>query len=147
MSTRDFTINKQFPLTQQQNEVVEFLLKSPYCINATQTGGGKTYTTLTAAQHILNVRNDYECVCLVPPCALKAFKRELQQKLCQPFNTYTSSKPALMNNARFHIITHSMLNKYIDVIKGIYKRGHSIVCLVDEYQILQSYYLFFGLET
>lgn len=35
----DYTLNSDFPLTQQQNEVVEFLLSSPYCINATQTGG------------------------------------------------------------------------------------------------------------
>lgn len=134
----DFTINKNNPLTQQQNEVVEFLLKSPVCINATQTGGGKTYTTLTAAMHILNVRDDYECVCLVPSCALKAFRRELQTKLNQPYNQYVSGRPSFMQGARIHLITQSMFEKYINVIVDIRKRGHKIVALVDEYQITQD---------
>lgn len=34
----DYTLNKQIPLTSVQNNVVEFMLQRPACINACQTG-------------------------------------------------------------------------------------------------------------
>ena len=35
-SIKDYTINKEFPLSDMQNETVEFMLTHPYCINACQ---------------------------------------------------------------------------------------------------------------
>lgn len=35
-SINDYTINKKFPLSDMQNEAVEFMLNRPYCINACQ---------------------------------------------------------------------------------------------------------------
>lgn len=43
----DYTINKQFPLSDDQNEIVDFLLKRRHAVNAAQTGLGKTYMTLS----------------------------------------------------------------------------------------------------
>ena len=37
-SSRDYTINKQFPLSEEQNEIIEFLLQRKYAINGAQTG-------------------------------------------------------------------------------------------------------------
>ena len=37
-SRRDYTINKKYPLSDDQNEIVEFLLQRPYACNAAQTG-------------------------------------------------------------------------------------------------------------
>lgn len=34
----DYTLNKDVSLTSVQNEIVEFLLSRPACINAAQTG-------------------------------------------------------------------------------------------------------------
>ena len=35
---KDYTINKEFPLSAMQNEAVDFMLNHPFCINACQTG-------------------------------------------------------------------------------------------------------------
>lgn len=35
---RDYTINKQFPLSDDQNKIVEFLLQRKQAVNAAQTG-------------------------------------------------------------------------------------------------------------
>ena len=37
MSCRDYTVRKEFPLTDVQNEIVEFMLQRNKCINAAQT--------------------------------------------------------------------------------------------------------------
>ena len=55
---KDYTIAKQFPLSQDQNEAVDFMLNRPFCINACQTGLGKTYLSLTALMHILVANKD-----------------------------------------------------------------------------------------
>jgi hypothetical protein len=41
--TKDYTLNKKFPLSQAQNEVIDFLLSKNQAINGCQTGLGKTY--------------------------------------------------------------------------------------------------------
>ena len=33
---KDYTLNKQFPLTDEQNEIVDFMLNRNYCVNAAQ---------------------------------------------------------------------------------------------------------------
>ena len=38
MKLFDYTINKDIPLHDDQNEVVDYMLKHPFCINAAQTG-------------------------------------------------------------------------------------------------------------
>lgn len=38
---RDYTINKKFPLSNDQNEIIEFLLQRPQACNAAQTRTGK----------------------------------------------------------------------------------------------------------
>lgn len=37
-SSRDFTLNKKFPLSEDQNHIIEFLLQRKYAVNAAQTG-------------------------------------------------------------------------------------------------------------
>ena len=39
----DYTLRKEYPLTKEQNEVLDFMLKRNQAINAAQTGFGKTY--------------------------------------------------------------------------------------------------------
>ena len=33
----DYTLNKDVPLTEQQDEVVDFMIKRTACVNASQT--------------------------------------------------------------------------------------------------------------
>jgi len=33
----DYTLRKEWPLTKEQNEVLDFMLQRKYCINACQT--------------------------------------------------------------------------------------------------------------
>lgn len=35
--TTDYTLRKDFPLTKEQNEVLDFMLKKTKCINGCQT--------------------------------------------------------------------------------------------------------------
>lgn len=42
----DYTLRKKYPLTEEQNEVLDFMLKRNKVINACQTGFGKTYTRM-----------------------------------------------------------------------------------------------------
>lgn len=37
-SSRDYTLNKKYSLSDMQNEVIEFLLQRPQAVNACQTG-------------------------------------------------------------------------------------------------------------
>ncbi len=42
----DYTLRKEYSLTDEQNEVLDYMLKRNKAINACQTGFGKTYTRL-----------------------------------------------------------------------------------------------------
>ena len=37
-ASRDYTLNKKFPLSDMQNETIEFLLQRAQAVNAAQTG-------------------------------------------------------------------------------------------------------------
>lgn len=37
-SSRDYTLNKKYPLSDMQNETIEFLLQRAQAVNAAQTG-------------------------------------------------------------------------------------------------------------
>ena len=43
----NYTLRREYPLTDEQNEVIDFLIKRTQAINACQTGFGKTYTRCT----------------------------------------------------------------------------------------------------
>ena len=42
----NYTLRREYPLTDEQNEVIDFLIKRTQAINACQTGFGKTYTRM-----------------------------------------------------------------------------------------------------
>ena len=86
----DYTLRKEFPLTTEQNEVVDFMLHKAKCVNACQTGFGKTYVTLTAACLLLLNYSNLDVVALIPQKAVKAFTRELDEKLKIKYNLISS---------------------------------------------------------
>lgn len=137
-ASRDYTLNKKFPLSDMQNETIEFLLQRAQAVNAAQTGLGKTYMSLTAAILVMLQRNDMDTVVLCPQCAIKAFRRELTEKLKIRFNTLTSGKPQIQAGARIHIITHSSLKKRLEYLDKLHESGRKLLLIVDEAQILHD---------
>lgn len=100
-------------LSQDQNEVVEFLLQNQYSFNCSQTGFGKTITTLTAAVHnaVNNPTLDIHYAIVVPNSAVKAFEYHLKDILGIPYSIYTATKTRVTSGARFHIFNYTTLSK------------------------------------
>lgn len=135
---KDYTLRKEWPLTDDQNEVIEYMLQRNECVNACQTGFGKTLTNLTALCHLLLKYPDTHAIVLVPQRAVKAFRRELTEKLRISYNSLTSSKEQLQNGARITLITHTTLKKYIPYITELKNSGKRLLLLVDEAHILED---------
>ena len=134
----DYTLRKEFPLKPEQNEAIEFMLQKPYCINALQTGFGKTYTSATAGCHVLLKYPDTHLIILCPQKAVKAFKKELTQKLRVIYNELTSANKIINPKARITIITHSMLKNYLDYISELKVDGKRLILIIDEAHALQD---------
>ena len=96
------------------------------------TGFGKTYTGCTVLCHLLIKYPDTHAIILAPQKAVKAFKRELGEKLKVAYNTFISSKADIQKGARISIITHTSLKKYIPYINQLKEQGHRLLLLVDE---------------
>lgn len=134
----DYTLRKNYPLTKEQNEIIDFMISKPYCICAAQTGFGKTYLSMTLACHLLLKYKDTHAIVLCPQKAVKAFKKELTEKLRVSFNLFTSNKSTVMNGARITVITHTSLKKHIDYITNLREEGHRLIMICDECHILES---------
>ena len=69
---------------------------------------------------------------------MKAFKKELSEKLKVAYNLFTSSNINKQNGARITVITHTSLKKYINYISELKEAGHRLILLVDEAHILET---------
>ena len=133
----DYTLNKDIPLTSVQNEVVDFMLKRPACINACQTGLGKTYTNVTAVTHLLLQHKDLVAIIVAPPKALKVFRKELSSKLKIKFSEI-SAQEQQDNKCRVFLISHTKLAECTGVIERLRKNGFKLALILDEAHICQS---------
>ena len=77
---------------------------------------------------------DTDTIILCPQCAVKAFKRELTEKVKVSFNLLTSAKPIIQPGARIHVITHSALKKYLNFIDELHNAGRKLILMIDEAQ-------------
>lgn len=134
----NYTLRKDWPLTDDQNDIIDFMIKKNKCVCSAQTGFGKTLTCSTALCHVLLKYPDTHAIILAPQKAVKAFKKELGQKLKVAYNTLTSAQPQVQQGARISIITHTSLKKYIDYITELKNKGHRLILLVDEAHCLES---------
>lgn len=75
---------------------------------------------------------DTHLIILCPQKAVKAFKRELTQKLRVAYNELTSANKNINPNARITIITHSMLKNNLDYISELKESGKRLILIVDE---------------
>lgn len=132
----NYTIAKKYPLTEEQNDVIDFMLKRPQAVCAAQTGIGKTLTLCTAALHLMLRYPDLHFVICCPQKAVKAFRRELT-RLNTSFNELSSSTRRFSMDVKFTIITHSMLEKHIQEIIDLRSR-YRLGCILDEAHAAQD---------
>lgn len=148
---------KNFKLSPEQQDIVEFLLQRDYAMNCSQTGIGKTFSTLTAAIHKILERpqDDIHFILLMPLSAVTAFERELQN-LQLPYNLYSARRTKAMKDARFHIFNYSTLpkdvikkdrrgnvlgigtNKYFETFKKLRREHPNLWLIADEAHALQD---------
>jgi superfamily II DNA or RNA helicase len=168
---KDYTLkNKQnIVLTQDQNEVVEALINNPRFFNCSQTGFGKTITTITAAvYHYMNnleEGKDFDYVIVCPTVANRAFINLFQNIFAIPYNIYTAQNFKEMKDAKFHIFNYSTLTgnlikkkkvvnnvplvewvdnlqtatPYIEKLTELYKRNPNLHLILDEAHALQDF--------
>lgn len=135
---KDYTINKSYPLSEMQNEAVDFMLNRPFCINACQTGLGKTYLSLTALMHILVNNKDMVGIICVPPKALKVFRKELEEKLGVRNYSEFSTQNTINHNSRIILISHTVISKandenyIIPMLNDLLKKGKKLALILDE---------------
>lgn len=79
-----------------------------------------------------------DVIVLCPQCAIKAFKRELTEKIKVRFNLLTSAKPIIQPGARIHVITHSSCKKYLDFIDKLHDSGRELLLMIDEAQVMHD---------
>lgn len=137
ISITDYTLNKDIPLTKVQNEVVDFMLNRPACINACQTGLGKTYTNVTAITHLLLKYPNLIAVIVAPPKALKIFRKELSTKLKIKFSEL-SSQVQEDKQSRVLLISQTKLSDYTSYLERLRKAGYKLALILDEAHICQS---------
>ena len=133
----DYTIAKEFPLTEEQNEIIDYMLKRDSAICCAQTGIGKTLTMSTAAIHLINRYKDLHFIIVCPQKALKAFRRELS-RLQFPYNELSSSKKSFSTGNKITLLTHTMVEKYTNEIVSLRAR-YKLGCIVDEIHAAQDY--------
>lgn len=135
---KDYTINKNYPLSEMQNEAVDFMINKPFCINACQTGLGKTYLSLTALMHVLVENKDMVGVVCVPPKALKVFRKELEEKLGVRNYSEFSTQNINKTGSRLMLISHTVISKpndenyIIPMLNDLLKKGKKLALILDE---------------
>ena len=95
-------------------------------------GFGKTYTCVSGLVHVLLNYPDTHAIILCPQKAVKAFRRELTEKIRVPFNELTSSKQEVNENNRITIITHTSYKNHIEYIAKLKAENKRLVLLIDE---------------
>lgn len=94
--------------------------------------------SLSAAVIAMLSNKDLDVIVLCPQCAVKAFKRELTEKLKLRFNLLTSAKPVLQPGARIHVITHSSFKKRAEFVDRLHEEGKKLLLMIDEAQIMHD---------
>lgn len=128
----DYTINKNYKLSDMQNEAVEFMLNRPFCINACQTGLGKTYLSLTALMHVLVKDKTMVGVICVPPKALKVFRKELETKLNITIYSEFSAQITRDLGSRILLVSHTKMEETIPILNNYLKKGFNLALILDE---------------
>ena len=133
----DYTLAKEWPLTQDQNELIDFGIKRANAVLSGQAGIGKTLTVVTLATHLMVKYDNLFTIIICPPKALASFERELSEKLKVSYSIISTDKTVL-NKGRFLVISNTCLDKSISKIREL-SQTFNLVGIIDEaHQGLQS---------
>lgn len=133
----DYTLSKDFPLMQEQNEMIDFAIRRPYAVISGQTGLGKTYTAVTLAAQLMLRNKDLFTVIFAPPKAIMSFEKELTQKLKVSYSVMSTEKMVMNPKARFMIISYTRIEDsytYLQELRNRYK----LLGICDEAHQLQN---------
>lgn len=135
---KDYTLANDYPLTEGQNEIIEYMLQRPTAICGAQTGFGKTYCLSTALVYLLLRFPGTHAFVLAPPKALKGFKKELSTKLKIRYNIITSQEVQSLPGARITLVSTTCLDKACPEMVKMKSEGKKLIMLIDEYHCCQS---------
>ena len=141
LEIKDYTVNSEYPLFEDQQDAVRFMLSKRYCIVALQTGLGKTYSCLTALYHAMTLRQDIRGVIVCPPAATKIFKKELREKLGfedREIGFLTSEIVDVDGDyKKVFVVTYTYIQKFPNFIPNLSKK-YKLVAIMDEAHKLQA---------
>lgn len=133
----DYTLAKDWPLTREQNDMIDFGIKRSCAVLSGQAGVGKTLMVLTLSTHLMLKYNTLFTVVICPPKALAAFERELGEKLKVSYSMISSDKTFFNDRARFLVISNTCIDKATPKIVELSK-SHKLIGVVDEAHCLQE---------
>ena len=107
----DYTLAKEWPLTQEQNELIDFGIKRAQAVLSGQAGIGKTLAVVTMATHLMLKYRELFTVIICPPKALASFERELSEKLKVSYSIISTDKVELNKHSRYLIVSNTCMDK------------------------------------
>lgn len=129
-------------IAEDQIEGINFLLNRTGGILAYGTGTGKTLTGLVAMKILLDKYDTTKCVVVCPVKALKAFKREIFNRMGYSRDLVgilaTNEMDFDVIRNRVFLITDTNIDKYKDLLAEVVARGNKILLMVDEAHKLQD---------
>lgn len=140
--TEDYRVQGDVTIADDQVEGINFLLSHAGGILSYGTGMGKTLTSLVAMKKLLNTFNNTKCVIVCPVKALKAFKREIFDRI-----GYNKDEVGIIATNEFEydeiankvfIFTDTNIDKYSEIIASVVARGNKILLIIDEAHKLQE---------
>lgn len=141
MDIKDYTIEGEYPLYEEQQEGVRFLVSKTKAILAFQAGLGKTYTACTAMEHVLRIKQNLRGIIICPVNAIGIFERELKEKLGYEkwdIGFITSDRMEYNEDVnRVFIFSYTAFLDYYSLVEELRKR-YVLVCIIDEAHKLQA---------
>lgn len=135
---KDYTLIKEWPLTKEQNDLIDFGIKRPCAVLSGQAGIGKTLAVLTLVTHIMIKYKNTLSIIICPPKAIASFERELSEKLKVSYSIISTDKNVIKNNSRYLIISNTNLEKAIPTLIKL-SQNYILIGIIDEaHQGLQS---------
>ena len=138
MSCPDYTLVKEFPLMQEQNEMIDFAIKRPYAVISGQTGLGKTYTAVTLAVHLMLKHKNLFTIIFAPPKAIMSFEKELSEKLGVSYSIISTEKTINNPKARIIVISYTKITESQKILYTLAQRKWKMLCICDEAHQLQN---------
>lgn len=140
--TEEYRKMGDIEVSDDQVEGINFLLSHKGALLSYGTGMGKTLTSLVTMKIILDRYKNSKCVIVCPVKALKAFRREIFNRV-----GYNKDEVGIISTGELNydvisnkvfIFTDTNIGKYMDIVADIVARGYKLLLLIDEAHKLQE---------